>query len=424
MRGVGEDAASASGGRLSSSEVLARSEGHRMAGDFAAAALILDDRLLARPEEPGGAFLELLLARARLALDMGAPREAGLRLEEAAPLLDRCHRSADLLGWTALAGIQAGMVGRAEEATRLLWRAASQARTLADRRQEGRAWHNLAMVQLDRRDLVAAEGALAYARALGPDEEYLAAVLALEGLIRFAEGRPLEAAALLDEAHALADLGVRHWVDAGVRTLRGAVRAKLGRLDEAREDLAISRTLHARLPAPAARASVELWAGFLDLAEGQPEGARARLRAARAPWSEGVDLLHADLGARCAARLLLGALGDPVADEDLAARGVIRLPPCGRWLVAGAAEPAEVRSLAARRILVALARAAQERSPPALSASALIEAGWPGEVILRDAALNRLYVAIHLLRRAGLSGVLVTRSDGYQIEAEVVFSEG
>lgn len=131
-----------------------------------------------------------------------------------------------------------------------------------------------------------------------------------------------------------------------------------------------------------------------------------------------------DIGARTAARLLARALGDPFGTDAAGGRGSIRLPPDGRWLAAGAGERNTVRAAAARRILLTLATAARRTPGVALSGGALIEVGWPGEVILREAALNRLYVAIHQLRRAGLSAVLVTRSDGYLIEADQVVIEG
>ena len=48
----------------------------------------------------------------------------------------------------------------------------------------------------------------------------------------------------------------------------------------------------------------------------------------------------------------------------------------------------------------------------------LVEAGWPGEKIQREAAADRAYVAVSTLRQLGLRGVLVKSDDGYMLRSE------
>ena len=54
-----------------------------------------------------------------------------------------------------------------------------------------------------------------------------------------------------------------------------------------------------------------------------------------------------------------------------------------------------------------------------LSSDALIEAGWPGENIRVDAALNRLRVALTALRKLGLRDVIKTGDEGHMLDPGV-----
>ena len=45
----------------------------------------------------------------------------------------------------------------------------------------------------------------------------------------------------------------------------------------------------------------------------------------------------------------------------------------------------------------------------------VLAAGWPGEVVLPDAASNRVYVAMATLRKLGLAPILHTSDDGYRL---------
>lgn len=71
-----------------------------------------------------------------------------------------------------------------------------------------------------------------------------------------------------------------------------------------------------------------------------------------------------------------------------------------------------------RRILAALT--AQRLASPGkgLTPDEVLAAGWPGERVLPGPARNRVYVAIRLLRKAGLSGLLVTRDGRYLLDPD------
>jgi hypothetical protein len=58
--------------------------------------------------------------------------------------------------------------------------------------------------------------------------------------------------------------------------------------------------------------------------------------------------------------------------------------------------------------------AARQASPgKALSVSDLFAAGWPGERVGHEAAVQRVYTSIRRLRSLGLGEMLVRRDDGY-----------
>jgi tetratricopeptide (TPR) repeat protein len=66
-----------------------------------------------------------------------------------------------------------------------------------------------------------------------------------------------------------------------------------------------------------------------------------------------------------------------------------------------------------RRILDALAARRTDRPGEVLTIDEVIAAGWPGEKVGSDAALNRAYVALASLRKMGLRGILLQGGGGY-----------
>ena len=75
------------------------------------------------------------------------------------------------------------------------------------------------------------------------------------------------------------------------------------------------------------------------------------------------------------------------------------------------------RSLA--RILRVLAEMRAEHPGREVPTSEIIEAGWPGEKLLPESGLSRVYVAISTLRKLGLGEILKTVGRGYVLDAEI-----
>ncbi len=72
-----------------------------------------------------------------------------------------------------------------------------------------------------------------------------------------------------------------------------------------------------------------------------------------------------------------------------------------------------------RRVLLALAEERVDRPNVGLSLDAVISSGWPGEKMLHEAGLARVYTTVQRLRALGLASVLLTRDDGYLLDPGV-----
>ena len=81
------------------------------------------------------------------------------------------------------------------------------------------------------------------------------------------------------------------------------------------------------------------------------------------------------------------------------------------------------RRRAVRRLLAALAGHRRDQPGAPLPSEACIEAGWPDERILPDAARARLWSAIKVLRDLGLAPVLETVGEGYRLASPVEIVE-
>ncbi len=103
--------------------------------------------------------------------------------------------------------------------------------------------------------------------------------------------------------------------------------------------------------------------------------------------------------------------------------------PRGRWLRITAAGDVELgdratpigiaRRLPLRRILGALAERRIAAPGEAVSLDALVAAGWPGERIRPDAAINRIHVALSTLRRLGLRDAILSAEHGYMFDPAI-----
>lgn len=152
----------------------------------------------------------------------------------------------------------------------------------------------------------------------------------------------------------------------------------------------------ARAPADASlRAEAEAELARAELVEGAPPelvAARAVLARLLAAGTKPVDATPSETD------LVVGPESRWFARRDGAKVDLVRYGPV-------------------RRLLDALVVRRLERPGEALSAEDLIAAGWPGERMRHTAGLLRVYSGIRRLRRMGLEDVLVTRDDGYLLDA-------
>ena len=162
----------------------------------------------------------------------------------------------------------------------------------------------------------------------------------------------------------------------------------------------------------------ELWKARRSLAAGDARGSNAHVAAARATLraTESAVLDNDDL--RVAHRLLQhaidGQLPVPVAS------GVVEIDRDAFFVaVAGAPRVDLRRRRALRLVLSELVRQRETAPGKPVSMSRLVEAGWPGEKILVQAGLTRLYVTIRSLRELGLRTTLLRQDDGYLLDPSV-----
>ena len=99
--------------------------------------------------------------------------------------------------------------------------------------------------------------------------------------------------------------------------------------------------------------------------------------------------------------------------------------PEARWVRPPGGEPLDLaRHGSLRRVLDALVTRRLEDTGVAWSASALLEAGWPGEKVRHESGMLRVYSVIRRLRALGLGPALVTRDDGYLLDPAVPVVRG
>ena len=79
------------------------------------------------------------------------------------------------------------------------------------------------------------------------------------------------------------------------------------------------------------------------------------------------------------------------------------------------------RHAALRLVLDALVTRRLAEPGVALSATALLEAGWPGERVRHDSGMLRVYSVVRRIRALGLGEALLTRDDGYLLDPQVHF---
>ena len=163
----------------------------------------------------------------------------------------------------------------------------------------------------------------------------------------------------------------------------------------------------------ASELAVEVFAAAVAVTLETESAASAKALLERASAAEGAspELAQAQ---KVLARALARREGGP---QSIVRREGLVVGPESRFMIAPGGERVDlVRYGPVRRLLDRLVTHRLESPGNALSADALIEAGWPGERMRHTAGLLRVYSAIRRLRRLGLESVLVTRDDGYLLD--------
>src|SRR5690606_1742568 len=92
----------------------------------------------------------------------------------------------------------------------------------------------------------------------------------------------------------------------------------------------------------------------------------------------------------------------------------------GRWFRPPRGQRVELgRRHVLQKLLMRLVEMRRDAPGTLLTVEDALAAGWPGEVLARKAAANRVRVAVSTLRKLGLKRVLLTRGDGYLLDPEV-----
>lgn len=228
----------------------------------------------------------------------------------------------------------------------------------------------------------------------------LAAVDLLEGLLDAADTRYAAALSLFGDTDPSSS--------ALCHARRGAVAALRDNLDTARARHAQADALLSPAEDPHTAEVVALWRAVLEWMAGDRESALRRRRAA----IEGErPLASISDDARLVLRLLEKLTRD--------ATQVLTVGPEGAWFRVPGGESTDVSRYAApSRILAALATLAETSPGEVADADALVDAGWPGERIVPDAARNRLSVALAQLRKLGLKGIIERTKEGWRLSPE------
>jgi hypothetical protein len=221
-----------------------------------------------------------------------------------------------------------------------------------------------------------------------------------------------------------------------VRAALGAVHAACARSDEAKRAFDAAEVQARALGSAPLLATLELHRGHLDLAaaraataaKGHAEADRLRTRVQERIVATLTSVLRQSDDIRFAARLLRAGLGAAHREIEGAptttiAPTSIALGPEGAWFRVASGDEIDLRRRAApRRILVALARRHATAPGAPMTVPQLVAAGWPGEKVIPEAGMSRVYVAVMTLRNLGLRDCLIRRPDGYFIDPKISVS--
>lgn len=362
------------------------------------------------------------------------------RVEEAEASLERVWaliRQHGLKKFEAQASrFQAGskyLRGRFREARNAVLSSLDQSRAVGNLHLESAAQMSLAMIEMDagRPDEAerAALGALRFFREVANRgaEAFSLSILGIlmlkRGDWRGAEGYLVEAVGILEQ---IGDR--RRW--ARVLPYLAVVEARSGRIVEAEQSLRDAGLLLSEIDSPSGTLVAKVLEGHLDLARArsvvstdlvQAEELVARVRARVAiARDEGGNRFLSD-----AVDLLVVDLKEWDADFgtiDAGQGNALRLAVDGKWFELFGGPRVDLQRRAnLRRILVALAEQRLQAPGAGIKAHDLFAIGWPGESVLPDTALKRVYIGIWTLRGLGLAPVLLSSADGYLLDPAVPF---
>lgn len=236
----------------------------------------------------------------------------------------------------------------------------------------------------------------------GAREAYDHAIRALSG-----PSRPFRTLSLAHAARGA--LEARHGDRAVAEASFRDARASLRRIDATRIRTAIALHEHQL----ALRVARDL--GDASALADATVDARARL-AMVAEGAHGAGAAHRSIDVRFAVRMLRRTLDETVSPTS--AGPVLEVgPEASFFAVLPAPRVSLLRRGPLRRLLATLATAHATSPGAPLSADRLIAAAWPEQKLIPSAASTRLRVGIATLRGLGLRGVLVTRDDGYLLDA-------
>ena len=392
------------------------------------ARVLADDALAShRALDTRRAEAEGLLLLARVLCAQGAPGAARDHAERAA-VAARAAAS-DPLERAALAalGLAAHHLGDLDVAERCYTQARSYARS-----GEASLSTHLGALCLERGTLPEAHAllrhALAEQRARG-DHAGAADALAYLGIAEEAQGLAASARARYEEAAALHRDAERAPLEGLTLAWLARLEASSDRLDEARRALDEARSRLFAGGSADLLAVYDLCEAHLALAEARAARRRGDERAATTCLARAERVLAAhppaslSVDVRLARASLARVIGPvPVVSPVALAPGVVVSASALWFRPVGGDRVSLATRRALRCILRRLAEERDARPGEPLEVPALLDAGWPGERVLHEAGVSRVYAAIAHLRRDGLRDVLVRRDDGYLLDPGVALA--
>ncbi len=319
-----------------------------------------------------------------------------------------------------------GELGQARE---LLQRAIDTHRAISNRRGAGIVTGYLALNEHEQGHTVKAKALLDEALAVhreSSEPRFEGLVIVQQALLAFEDGDAHEAEALFLDALQVAEAGDDSLMSVFVNVSLAVVRSAAGRRDAARASLAASMKVLAK----GGGAWTEAIGGLaITLGLYTPEEIRAereRLEWLQSPEDAKLDpprMIEARFGMRLLRRAFMqhaAALGGDVRAPLDDKEPTLELGPDIEWARPPGRPRIDLRRRRVlRRVLSRLVELRLEAPGKVITVEEALAAGWPGEVLGRDAAANRVRVAIATLRKLGLKDVVLTRGDCYFLDPAI-----